>query len=338
MITFVTGFLNYSGIEQTEDSLPLLKLCACIRQWYTTISTNVSNFREKVELEVWLDDSTRESIEKYYPEVLSQHGECIYFKNLTQFLHEIPVDYKDYWYDSLRFLILGFQLDSKNRIWIDSDTILNVDCVFLGKETLNRIARSSLDQTIVLPWPNEHNYGFRMDDLEVKLVLNYLKLAGIRLSIPIGSHNGEGHVNTGTLFGGDSFYCKIVSREILHLVRYIATNSPNNIMMPHNWNVLEWVSCHYVTELCQNLGIDVDVVGLTHHWTGGCSLPGYIYDEINRHYPRIGSEWKYDSENSKLFTGEVCKQIIKGNVDFNDRKAVIQSFRSFIKDSNQHLI
>lgn len=254
MVTFVTGLVSFNGGIFDTGDIRFIKFCACIKQFLRVFGKK----SRTVELEVWVDQTVLASLKESYLCREFFNNPQIVFRDVEKFFKESCLKYEDYWYDSLRFILLGFLYDNKYRVWIDSDTLLlgNFDAFkILGKPV-----------GIILPKPYNHVYNFS-SQRELKNLQQYLKRENI-----FDLELKDNHVNTGDILGGEPVLCRILCRKILQLIKYIKDGKQSSTD-PECWDTLEYVSCHYINCLCKEMSIPVVYVKATHHWTANQMPP-----------------------------------------------------------------
>lgn len=167
MITFTTGLISFSRATFSADDIQFIKFCTCIKQFLNIFN---SKPEKEVELEVWVDQAVLTSLKENYLCKEFFNKPQIAFRNIEKFFEENCLNYEDYWYDSLRFMLLGFLCDNKYRVWIDSDTIL------LSNFDLEEILKKPAG--IILPIPSNFPYNFNSQK-ELETLRQYLEKEGI---------------------------------------------------------------------------------------------------------------------------------------------------------------
>lgn len=309
MITFVTGLVSFRGIFDITD-IRFVKFCACIKQFLRVFGKK----SRTVELEVWVDQTVLTSLKENYLCKEFFNKPQIVFRNIEKFFEENCLNYEDYWYDSLRFMLLGFLCDNKYRVWIDSDTVL------LSGFDLEEVLKKPAG--IILPNPYNHIYNFSSQK-ELEILQQYLERENI-----FDLKLKDNHVNTGDILGGEPVLCRILCRKILQLIKYIKDCTPGNGTNPECWDTLEYVSCHYINCLCKEMSIPVIYVRATHHWTGGNGIPPCLW----------GQDQNLMHLDREKLVKALCMGILKENLDIENYEDVFNVANSLERKDKLKLV
>lgn len=315
MITFTTGLISFNRATFSADDLKFIKFCTCIKQFLNVFR---SNPKKEVELEVWVDQAVLTSLkENLLCEEFFSNSQIV-FRDISSFFKKNHLKYEDYWYDSLRFILLGFLCDNKYRVWIDSDTIL------LSNFDLEEILKKPAG--IILPIPSNFPYNFNSQK-ELETLRQYLEKEGIFFNL---EEFKDSHVNTGDILGGDPVLCRILCRKVLQLVKFIKGTRTEGVDLPHPecWSILEYVSCNYINQLCIQLHLPVTYVGTVHHWTGANWLPPCLYGQ-NQNLMHLDRE--------KLVKA-LCMSILKENLDIENCEDVFNIVNSLERKDKLKLV
>ena len=119
------------------------------------------------------------------------------------------------------------------------------------------------------------------------------------------------YTNTGTIFGGPSKYVKFISNKILEVERSFG------MTVQPSAEVLEYVSCYIIGDLCKQYNIPLVRVEdiYTWHWTGH-RLPGIVYEALRQSYPKDANRlWDWYNIETEKFRLEyiivLCTRILK---------------------------
>lgn len=259
-IDLYTGHIpmyGLTGLEHHQRTGGVLReLAVHIRRFL-----DLYEYRDNVSLTVCTTGEIWQKLIEEYSFIVNPSVKFLDYKTV---LEKQGLEKNIYWYDALRFQILSTIVEEEKTLayWIDEDALIQNPGLLDFCTEYKEYVISPKDR---YPWDRPEKQS--------KLLLQSSVFSRFDLDM---NPQPDSYTNTGTFFGGPARLVKIASNYVLQLEKAFETD------VQPSAEVLEYVSCYSVQELCRKRGIPyltLDLNCYIWHYTG-YRLPVTTYIDV----------------------------------------------------------